>query len=273
MGPGFRIVAIGIMLSGLCAGLGPPASGQTLDQVVQKYLAARGVEKWRQVQSMKVTAAIDSQGHSTQMTVTSKRPNLVRQELTMDGVTRVEAYDGKSVWGINPDVSPDPQVITGPQATALADQADFDLVLFDYKQKGYDAELAGTSKVGGHEAYDVRIARSHGVVQDYFIDQTTFLEDRVATQISRGGQTLNSTSDPSDFRSVEGVMMPFTITNQVSGGPVVTLHVQTIEFNVSAGADLFRMPKKGGAPPDGQETDGTAAPVMAAMRSSAIKGR
>lgn len=273
MHPGYRIVVIGAMLSGLSAGLCPFADAQTLDQVVEKYLAARGADKWRQVQSMKVTAIIDSQGRSTQMTVTSKRPNLVRQELSADGVTVVEAFDGRSVWGVNPRVSPEPQLITGPQATALADQADFDLVLLDYKQKGFGAELAGTTNLGGREAYDVRIARKNGVVQDYFIDQHTFLEDRVATQINRAGQTLNSTSDPSDFRNVEGVMMPFTITNRVSGGAAVTLHVQTIEFNVPAARDLFTMPKGQRGPSEGQRADGTVAPVIAAMRSSATNGR
>lgn len=269
----FRVRTIVMGLTFFVLSSGAVASGQTLDQVVQKYLAARGAEKFQQVQSMKVTATIETQGHSTQMTVTSKRPNLVRQELSANGATIVEAYDGKAVWGLNPQVSPQPEVIRGPQATALADQADFDLVLLDYKRKGYDVDLAGTSKVGDRAAYDVRITRDSGVIQDYFIDQQTFLEDRVATQISREGQTLNSTSDPSDFRNVEGVMMPFTITQQVSGGPPVTLHVQTVEFNVPVPDDLFRMPKGPRGSSEGQDPDGTPTPVMAAMRSSATNGR
>ena len=240
---GFRVLAAVVAAAGLSS-FASAQSAQSLDDVVGKYLSARGVDKWRQIQSMKVTATIDAQGHATPMTVLSKRPNLVRQEVTVDGGTFVEAYDGTTVWGINPQVSQDPQRVEGPQATALAEQSDFDLVLLDYKQKGYEADLVGKAKVGDRDAYDVRVTRKDGVVQDYFIDAATFLEDRVATQIVRAGQTLNSTSEPSDFRSVEGVMMPFTISQQVSGRPAVVLHVQKIEFNVPAGDDLFRMPRR-----------------------------
>lgn len=229
----------------ITAGLSSFASAQSADEVVAKYLNAHGLDKWAQVQSIKVTATIDAQGRSTPMTIISKRPNLVRQEVTINGNTMVEAYDGSTVWGINPQASPAPQRIEGPQAEALAEQADFDLVLLDYKKKGYEIELVGKAKVGDHDTYDVRVTRKNGVVQDYFIDATTFLEDRVATEISRGGQTLNSTSDPADFRSVDGVMMPFTITQKAAGMPAVTLHVQKIEFNVPAPAELFKMPAGG----------------------------
>lgn len=229
----------------IAAGLNSSASAQSVDEVIGKYLNAHGIDQWRQVHSLKVSATIDAQGRSTPMTIISKRPNLVRQEVTVNGSTIVEAYDGSTVWGINPQVSPAPQRIQGAQATALAEQADFDLVLADYKKKGYEVELAGKAKVGDRDTYDVRVARGKGVVQDYFIDAETFLEDRVATQIERGGQTLNSTSEPADFRSVDGVMMPFTITQQAGGMPAVTLHVQKIEFNVPAPDELFKMPAGG----------------------------
>lgn len=235
-----RVLAAAIFTTGLSTF----ASAQSLDDVIGKYLEAHGADKWRQVQSMKVEATIDAQGQSASMTSISKRPNLVRQELTVGGHTIVKAFDGTTVWGLNPQLSPEPQRIEGPQATALAEQADFDLVLLDYRKKGFAAELVGKAKVGDRDAWDVQVTQKNGVVQDYFIDAATFLEDRVATQITRRGQTLNSTSDPSDFRSVDGVMMPFTITQRVMGGPAAVLHVRNIEFNVPAPDELFKMPAR-----------------------------
>ena len=221
------------------------ASAQSVDEVIGKYLQAHGIDKWRAVQSMRVTATMDAQGHSITMTTVSKRPNLVRQSFTLNGNTIVQGYDGSTVWQLNPQVSPDPQRIEGPRANAIADQADFDLVLFDYKKKGYTAELAGRTKIGDRDVYDVKVTRKEGVVQDYFIDAATFLEDRVTTEITHGGQTLNSRSEPSDFRNVDGVMMSFTVTQQVAGLAPVVLHVQKIEFNVPAPDELFRMPAGG----------------------------
>jgi hypothetical protein len=236
----FRVFAAGV----ITAGLSTFASAQSLDDVIGKYLNAHGADKWRQVESMKVEATVDAQGRSALMTSISKRPNLVRQEVTINGNTVIEAFDGTTVWGINPQLSPEAQRIQGPQATALADQSDFDLVLLDYKKKGFEAELVGKAKVGDRDAWDVKVTQKNGVVQDYFIDATTFLEDRVATEITRRGQTLNSTSEPSDFRNVEGVMMPFTITQQVVGMPAAVLHVRRIEFNVPAPDELFKMPPR-----------------------------
>ncbi|MGH9410610.1 MAG: hypothetical protein ACRD1V_14280 [Vicinamibacterales bacterium] len=220
----------------------PVCRAQTLDDVISKYLAARGADKWRQVQTMQMTAQVDSGGRTTPLTVISKRPNLVRQEVTVNGSTIVEAFDGKMVWGINPLVSPDPQQIQGPQAIGLAQQSNFDPVLMVYKQKNYQVDLVGKSKLGDRDVYDIRATQPGGVVQHYFLDATTYLEARVATEVQRGGQTLNSTSDPSDFRNVEGVMMPFQTTQQVSGMPPVVVRVQKVEFNVPVNDSIFRMP-------------------------------
>lgn len=221
------------------------ASAQTADDIVARHLKARGADKWRQIQTMKVTAVITRQGvPPTHLTTLSKRPNLVRQEATEDNHTVfIEAYDGKTAWGITP-MSPDPQELEGATAKTLADQADFDTVLMDYKAKGHTVELIGKEKIGDRDVYHLKVTRKNGVIQHYYIDAETWLEARIATNVGPPARELKFVSEPSQFRDVDGVMMPFHITQGISGMPQVEISVEKIEFNVPVDDAVFRMPKK-----------------------------
>jgi outer membrane lipoprotein-sorting protein len=230
------VVAGAFLISGI-------ASAQTADEVVARYLKARGADKWRQIQTMKVTAVITRDAvPATHLTTISKRPNLVRQEATDNGQKFVQAYDGTTAWGISP-MSPDPQPLQGPAAKTLADQADFDTVLMDYKAKGHTVELIGKEKIGDRDAYHLKVTRKNGVIQHYYIDAETWLEARITTNIGPAGRELTFVSEPSQFRDVEGVMMPFHIKQGISGMPQVEISIEKVEFNVPVDDSMFRMPK------------------------------
>jgi outer membrane lipoprotein-sorting protein len=225
--------------------LSAAASAQTADEIVARHLKARGADKWRQIQTMKVTAVITRQGGpATHLTTISKRPNLVRQEATDNGQTFVQAYDGTTAWGIIPPFAPEARALDPQAAKTLADQADFDTVLMDYKAKGHTVELIGKEKIGDRDAYHLKVTRKNGVVQHYYIDAETWLEARITTNIGPAGKDLKFVSEPSQFRDVEGVMMPFHITQGIAGMPKVDISIDKIEFNVPVDDSVFGMPKK-----------------------------
>ena len=223
------------------------ASAQTVEDVVARHLKARGADKWRQIQTMKVTAVLTREGAlPTHLTTISKRPNLVRQEAAENGkLVFVQAYDGTVAWGITPR-SPDPQEMQGPAAKTLADQADFDTVLMDYKAKGHTVELLGKEKLGDRDVHHLKVTRKNGVVQHYYIDAETWLEARITTNVGPAGKELTFVSEPSQFRDVDGVMMPFHIRQGISGNgmPQVEISIEKIEFDVPVNDSVFRMPKK-----------------------------
>src|SRR5687767_14164261 len=94
------------------AATGAFAAAQTVDEVIAKSLAAKGGnEKLRAVESVKTTGRIKTARGELPVVNLTKRPNLKRQEMTVEGLTQIVAYDGTTLWGVNPKMGGKAQVI------------------------------------------------------------------------------------------------------------------------------------------------------------------
>src|SRR3990172_1784821 len=85
-------------------GLGVSLSGQTVDQVIAKYHeAAGGLDQFKAVNSMRVTGRMTlGQGIEAPFTRLTQRPNKVRVDFTLQGLTGTQAYDGQTGWMFMP---------------------------------------------------------------------------------------------------------------------------------------------------------------------------
>src|SRR5437899_11655558 len=81
-----------------------PVSAQTLDEIIAKNIQARGgMEKLKAAKTTRFTGKITvGPGLEAPLVLEHKRPNSVRFEITLQGLTAVQAYDGKSGWSIMP---------------------------------------------------------------------------------------------------------------------------------------------------------------------------
>ena len=82
------LIAVAAVAALFC--LSSSASAQTVDEIIQKNLAAKGgIEKLKSIDSLRSTGTMVAQGQTVTMTVTSKRPNKTRQEIVMGAQTEV----------------------------------------------------------------------------------------------------------------------------------------------------------------------------------------
>ena len=237
------------------------AHAQTVDEVIAKNLQARGgVEKLKGMNSAKVTGDVDQRGTKIHIVTWAKRPNMMRRE--MDGtppppspgrvsipattapVKIVIAFDGSMVWMDNPMMADGPQQIIGPQADMAKGDADFDSILMDYKAKGHAIELVGTEPVNGKPAYHLKITKKNGLIMQYYLDVETGLEVRTGMTVDQGGVKSEVTTDLSNYQTVDGLTMPFTMKQLVNGSPVAEVNIAKWEVNVPIDDDVFRMPVK-----------------------------
>jgi outer membrane lipoprotein-sorting protein len=221
------------------------STSASVDDIVQKYLAAKGgADKLRAVMSVKTVGRVKGPGGEVAITSWAKRPNMMRRETTRQGQTAIVGVDGKTVWALNPLRSPQALEITGPQAdAALQDASDFDSLLLDYKEKGYALELVGTDKSAGVATYHLKITRSSGRPQDLYLNADTMLESRMTTEVEQGGRKGVASIEFSNYKPVEGIMVPFTIRQSFDGQLIGEVMYDTIQFNVPVDDGLFRMPK------------------------------
>jgi outer membrane lipoprotein-sorting protein len=255
----FRPFRIGLAAVAAVALTLGTAGAQTVDEVIAKNLQARGgVDKLKAMNSAKITGDVDQQGTKIHIVTWAKRPNRMRREMeaipptpsparasvpTPSGPMKaVVASDGTNIWMINPMMGGGAQQVTGPQADAAKAEADFDSPLLDYKAKGNKIELVGTEPINGKPAYHLQITNKNGMVQQYYVDVATALEVRTAATVDAGGTKTQVTTDLSDYRTVDGLTMPFQMRQSVNGQQVAQVTIAKWEVNVPIDDDLFKMP-------------------------------
>jgi outer membrane lipoprotein-sorting protein len=217
---------------------------QTVDEIVAKNLKAKGgAEKWKSISSVKMTGTFSTQGMEGPMSLYAKRPNLSRQEITMNGRKLVQAFDGTTPWMILPD-SEAAREMPATQGESVRTNADFDGPLMDYAAKGHKIELVGKEKVGGTEVYHLKLTKKGGSVEHYYLDTESGIEVKRTVDVDAGGMKQTIETELSNFKSVDGIMIPHTMKQSVNGTPLAQMNVEKIEFNAPIEDTLFRMPAK-----------------------------
>jgi outer membrane lipoprotein-sorting protein len=221
----------------------------TLDQIVQKHIeASGGAAKLKAISTVKATGTASLMGGQMEAPITMimKRPNSMRMEMSVQGQSFVQAFDGATSWTINPFMgSPDPQKASEEDTATARDDSDFiDGPLFDYKSKGNTLELLGKEDVDGSPAYKIKIAKKSGNLSYEFIDAKTFLDIRSTGKRKQMGQEMDIETVPGNYKSVSGVMMPFSIEQKNAGKPMIQITIEKYEVNVPAEDTQFHFPEK-----------------------------
>ena len=217
------------------------ASAQSVDQIVAKNIEARGgIEKLRSVQTVKTTGKLIGGGREMPMTIWVKRPNMLRQERTLPDRTVTVGFDGTTVWGLDSTIGK-AQEMTGPQADATRDDADIDPMLLDYKQKGHRIELVGQEKIDGQPVHHLRITRKNGKTSEYFVSADTGLDVRIVDTFDQGGMKMEVRTDLSNYQTVDGMQLPFTIKQFSNDKLAVEFNLEKVEFNTPVDDEMFRM--------------------------------
>ncbi len=238
-----RIVALVSAATALGAGL---ATAQAVDEIVAKNLKAKGgLEKLQAINTLKMSGSISAQGNDMALQVWSKRPNLFRREVEVQGQRMVQASDGKTVWMINPMTgSTVPQEVPAEQAKMMQADADFDGVFVDYKKRGTAIELVGTEKLDGKDVYHLKVTPKDGEAQDYYLDASTGLETKVTRSVEQGGMKMRVETELSNYQEVNGLAVPFSTRQSLNGTPIAQVTIQKVEFDVPIDDAIFRMPPK-----------------------------
>jgi outer membrane lipoprotein-sorting protein len=234
-------IVLGLLLSGATAAAQTPSP----DELIAKHLAAKGgADKLKAINSIRLTGTITVQGNDMAITVLTKRPNRMRQEVTAPGGKVVQAYDGQQVWGINPMFgSSAPRVLEGPQADAIKSQSLFDGPLVGYKERGDTLEVMGQAEVDGAKAWKLKLTRKDGRAMHIYLDANTGLERQWSTTMEQNGLTAEIDTFMSDHQVTDGIQVARTLRTLMGGQPVGLMKITTVEFNAPIDDSLFVMPK------------------------------
>jgi outer membrane lipoprotein-sorting protein len=230
----------------------PVALGYTAEELVAKNVEAKGgIEKLRAIQSLRLSGKLMVNGGTLQLDYVTliKRPQLVRYEAKLQGLTQVQAYDGLQAWQINPfQGRKDPEKLSADDAKGMGeDAADVIGALVDYQQKGYRLESLGTEDVDGTEAYKLRVTRPNGDLIYVYLDPDYFLEIRTLSRRIEHGVANETITDYGDYEKVNGVYLALSEESGPKGSSErQKVQFETAEVNVAIDDTPFHFPAIGG---------------------------
>src|SRR5262249_32837911 len=137
-----------------------PVSAQTADEIITKYVdKIGGAGQIHGQRTLRRTGKMTMAGGFEAVVVhENKRPDMVRQDFTLQGMTGVIAYDGHSGWKIQPwQGKKDAETLGEEELKEIVEESDFDGPLVDYQQKGNKIELIGLEPVEGTDALKLKV--------------------------------------------------------------------------------------------------------------------
>ncbi len=219
---------------------------QTAEELVAKNIEAHGgIDKIKAVKSIRIIGKLNvGGGIIAAQTQENQRPNLVRETVSLQGMTAVTAYDGATGWQIQPfGGHKDPELMGEDSLRDLLLDADFDGPLVDYKEKGNTVEYLGHDIVDGDDALRLKVTLKDGDIIYYFLDPDTYLEIRKEVQEFIRGSVNESVTEMGSYKPVAGVMYPFSISQGSKANPAAqTSSIDKIEVNVPIDKVDFAVP-------------------------------
>lgn len=219
----------------------------TLDELVNKNIEAKGGgDALRALQSLRRTGKLLVNEGQIQLAYSQvkKRPLDVRTEVTLQGMTAVQAFDGKEGWKISPfQGRKDPEKMSADDVKSLMEDAEIDGPLVDWKAKQSTVEYLGTEDVDGTLAHKLKVVRKNGDVNFVYLDPDHFLEIRILTQRIEQGAQVEVETDLGDYEKIAGVFVPFSIEAGRKGDPdKQKIIVDKAEGNVPVDDATFHFP-------------------------------
>lgn len=234
----------------VCARVG---SADVLDDIVSRaLLALGGAEHLRASQARLTVGKISFDGGGANpFTVEQKRPNRLHMEIYFPTGVLVRAYDGVQGWQASPFAERrDPETMSVEDTRNIAEQAEFDDPLLDWRARGSRLELVGKEPLEGRGAYRIRVTARSGLVQELLIDSETHLRVGWEGARSVNGALMMLRSTFADYRTIAGIQFPFRISSRTQGNENhQEIVITRVELDTPIDDARFALPPKAAEKP------------------------
>jgi hypothetical protein len=187
----------------------------------------------------KASYELPSAGVKMAMTVWRAVPN--RSYLLMEApdLGRVaEGTDGETVWSRSTMQGPRIKLGGERDGSLLAATLNSDV---RWREFFPEAETRGVEDAGGQPCHRVELGTTGGLRQvRFYSKETGLLVKNVLTMKGPMGE-ITTESHPTDYRGVNGVLVPFKVSTKVLG-KTTTLAIESLEFNQEIDPVLFAVP-------------------------------
>ena len=216
-------------------------------ELLDKHFAARGgLDKLKAVQTMSWEAGMEMMGMSLPLKMQFKRPNKMYSVVEVEAMnaTIIQGFDGTTAWMLNPMAGSDAQKLPDEMAKEMQDRAAMDGALLSYVNKGYEISYEGEEMVNEKPAHKLLVQLPEENTTQVFLDSETFLEVKIIQSGSnpQTGEQGEVATYSSDYREIEGIMIPHKISAEFNGQPMQELQIESVKINMPIDDSIFEMP-------------------------------
>ena len=204
-------------------------TAQSADEIIAKYVkTVGGMARIQAVSTLRRTGKFTGGGgFEAAVLQENKRPNKVREEFSLQGMTGVNAYDGKTGWKIEPwQGKKDAEALSEEEMKQIVEDADFDEPLVNYQQKGNKVEFLGTEQVEGTDVFKLKVTLASGDVRYYYLDTDYYVPIKIEMKRMIRGAEQEFETSLGDYKEVAGWYLPYSIET----GPKGSQEQQKITF-------------------------------------------
>lgn len=217
--------------------------GQTVDEIVDKHIAALGgMDNINAVKTIETDRSLSVSGMEIPTKTLLVVGKSVRSESTVMGNSMIQVVDGKAGWMIRPTMmggTGEPEDMPADVLKQTESQLDPFGGLVNYKEKGNTVELVGKEKVDKKDAFHLKLTTKEGQVVEEWLDAETFLVSKIKVEMA-GQQGEISMSD---YKDVDGVKFPNTMDISSPQG-VITFITNKVVVNGTIDDNVFKKPVK-----------------------------
>lgn len=219
------------------------AQEMKLEDVLNAYFKASGIEKMKDWTTYTAIGKTIAGGMEFPFKMIKKRPNKIRIEAEVQGNKMIQVFDGDKGWSVIPwSGSSAPKDMTPDEVKNMKDESEMEGALFNWKEKGHKAELAGKEDVEGSQAYKVKLTKANGNESIYFIDAESFILIKMSSKVKVQGNDAESETFMSDYKDVDGVMTSCSLSTKMKGQVISQVVIEKNEVNNVVNDSLWIKP-------------------------------
>lgn len=227
---------------------------QSVDEIINKYFETTGgMAKWESLNGLKYSAKVNQGGLEIPLEIIQLKDGKQCTKITFQGkVIKQGVYDGTTLWSHNFMNMKAEKSDAEATENYKKNIGDFPDPFFNYKSRGWKAELVGKESVDGADAHKVKLTKNpikvDGVetenVTYYFFDVESGVPVMQESEIKEGpskGQIQQIKL--SDYQEVDGLMFPFSISQGLKGQGSQPIVISAVQLNPKIDITEFKYPE------------------------------
>jgi outer membrane lipoprotein-sorting protein len=216
-------------------------NAQTIEEIVRKNYELSAMEAYKNATTVQITAKAYQGGMEIPMIISVKNPDKVRIEMSIQGMSIIQSFDGVTGYMINPMMGSNDAIELPPSdAAKLKNQVSFATDMTEYL-KNNKIEMAGESTVDGKPVWNIKVEMPDGEIVTLFIDKASYLQVKTEMSVNQMGVDMSVETYMSDYTDFNGIKLPKTTTTYADGTEMVMMMIEKVEINSPMDDKMFKL--------------------------------